>query len=288
MLFGIEGIITIGLSVISFFTLTDRPETARWLTQEEKALASARLKCERVGTTTVLDSIDTKKIRRGVLSPVTLPIAFVFLCNNITVQGLGFFAPTIITTIYTDESVVQQQLRTVPPYIVGAFCMVFNAALSWRFDKVNVILMAAAPLCMVGYIMFLASTMQLVRYGAIFIIAAGAFTFGPLCNAQVSANTVSDTARAAAIATDVMFGNLGGLVSTWSFLPFDGPNYHIGNGLNLAANSAILIVIILLTLWMAADNKKRDKVRADATLSSLSQKEVEDLDWKHPGFRWRP
>lgn len=24
-----------------------------------------------------------------------------------------------------------------------------------------------------------------------------------------------------------MFGNIGGLISTWSFLPFDKPNYHM-------------------------------------------------------------
>jgi sugar phosphate permease len=44
MIFAIEGIITCVLSIISFFTLTDRPETARWLTQEEKDLAIARVK----------------------------------------------------------------------------------------------------------------------------------------------------------------------------------------------------------------------------------------------------
>jgi hypothetical protein len=77
--------------------------------------------------------------------------------------------------------------------------------------------------------MFLASEDGKVRYGATFIIAIGAFSFGALCNAQVSANVVSDTARASAIGTNVMFGNVGGLISTWSFLPFDKPNYPIGN-----------------------------------------------------------
>merc|ERR1712225_66154 len=84
---------------------------------------------------------------------------------------------------------------------------------------------------MVGYIMFLSSTDGQTRYGATFIIASGAYSFGALCNAQVAANVVSDTARSSAIATNVMFGNIGGLIATWSFLPFDGPNYHIGNGL---------------------------------------------------------
>lgn len=115
MIFAIEGIITVGLSLISFFTLTDRPETARWLTQEEKDLAIARVKSERVAATEVLDKIDKKKIFRGMFSPVTLAVAFIFLLDNITVQGLAFFAPTIVATIYTEASVVSLQLHTVPP-----------------------------------------------------------------------------------------------------------------------------------------------------------------------------
>jgi MFS family permease len=94
MIFAIEGIITCGLSVISFFTLTDRPATARWLSQEEKDLAIARVKSERLGITEVLDGIDKPKLLRGILSPVTLATALIFLLNNITVQGLAFFAPT--------------------------------------------------------------------------------------------------------------------------------------------------------------------------------------------------
>ena len=80
--------------------------------------------------------------------------------------------------------------------------------LSWRFDRRNIFLIVSAPLIMVGYIMFLASTDPQVRYGATFLITAGAFSFGALCNAQVSANVLSDTARASAIGTNVMFGML--------------------------------------------------------------------------------
>jgi hypothetical protein len=36
MLLATEGVITTVLSVVSFFTLTDRPAIARWLSQEEK------------------------------------------------------------------------------------------------------------------------------------------------------------------------------------------------------------------------------------------------------------
>ncbi|KAE8447879.1 hypothetical protein EG329_010108 [Mollisiaceae sp. DMI_Dod_QoI] len=291
MIFAIEGIITCGLSLISYITLTDRPATARWLTQEEKDLAIARVKSERVATTEVLDRIDKSKILRGIFSPVTLSTAFIFLLDNVTVQGLAFFAPTIVKTIYPKNSIISQQLHTVPPYVVGAFFTVLFPFLSWRYDKRNIFFIISAPLMMVGYIMFLASSAPHVRYGATFLIASGAFSFGALCNAQVAANVVSDTARSAAIATNVMFGNIGGLISTWSFLPFDSPDYHIGNGLNLATSSTMLLLSVLLLGYMIVDNRKRERKNMEAELEGLrglSQKQVQDLDWRHPAFRWKP
>lgn len=141
---------------------------------------------------------------------------------------------------------------------------------------------------MIGYIMFLASTSPSVRYGATFLITSGAFSFGALCNAQSSANVVSDTARSSAIGLTVMFGNIGGLVSTWAFLPFDAPNYHIGNGLNLATSSMILLLSVLLLGWMIRDNKKRELRDVDSELEGKSLKQIQDMDWKHPAFRWKP
>ena len=100
MVFAIEGIITIGLAVIAFFTLTDSPETARWLTPEEKELAINRVLSERVGTTELLDKLDQAKTLRGIFNPVVLSTSLALLLVQITVQGFAFFLPTIIRTIY--------------------------------------------------------------------------------------------------------------------------------------------------------------------------------------------
>ncbi|KAL3494975.1 major facilitator superfamily domain-containing protein [Aspergillus germanicus] len=286
-IFAIEGIITIGIALIAFFTLTDQPKTARWLSEEEKRLAEDRLKAERVSTTEVLERMDLAKILRGIVSPVTLGTAMIFLLNNITVQGLAFFAPTIVRTIYPNNSTVSQQLHTVPPYILGAFFTTLLPFLSWRFDRRIVFMVISAPLVIVGYLMFLASEDAMTRYGASFLVASGAFSFGALCNANVSNNVVSDTARSSAIGTNVMFGNIGGLISTWSFLPSDGPDYRIGNGLNLATSSLTLVFAALLWFWMRVDNRRREQVDALAVTAGMSQAEIQDLDWKNPLFRWR-
>ncbi|KAI6807797.1 putative MFS transporter, partial [Hortaea werneckii] len=264
--------------------------TATWLTHEEKDLAVARVKSERLGATEVLDKIDSKKTFRGILSPVTLTTAFIFLLNNITVQGLTFFAPTIVRTIYPDATVVSQQLRTVPPYVVGGFFCLALSMLSSKIDNRLYIYIGSAPMVMVGYAMYLATSTEepQTRYVASFLIAVGAFSFGSLCNAQVSANVVSDTARSSAIGTNVMMGNIGGLIATWSFMPSDGPEYPIGNGLNLAAATLILICSIILLVWMKADNKSRARRDIDAELDRLDEAKIQHFDWKHPGFRWRP
>ncbi|KAL2210209.1 MFS general substrate transporter [Sarocladium strictum] len=288
MIFAIEGIITIGLAIISFFTLTDRPETARWLSAEEKELAISRVKSERVGTTEVLEKMDKTKIWRGILCPVTLSTSVIFLFNNVTVQGLAFFAPTVVRSIYSEATVIQQQLYTVPPYVVGAFFTVLFPWISWRIDKRQIFFAICAPMGMLGYCMFLGTTNTSVRYAATFFIASACFAMGALTNAQVSANVVSDTARSSAIGMNVMMGNIGGLIASWSFLPGDGPDYHIGNGLNLATNGMVLCLSLLTLFWMKRDNKVREKRDVDQELTGLSAQEISDLDWKHPAFRWKP
>jgi MFS family permease len=288
LIFFIEGLATIGVGVIAFFTLTDRPATAKWLSEEEKALAVHRIQSEIVGHSEVLDKIDKPKIMRGIFNPVTLATSMIFLLDNITVQGLSIFAPTIIRTIYPLESVITQQLYTAPLYVAGAFMTLIISFASWKTNRRLIFMLISAPLMVTGYIIFLATTDPKARYAATFIIAAGAFPFGALANAQVAANVVSDTARSSAIATNVMMGNIGGLVSTWSFIKSDAPNYPIGNGLNLASSSGIIIIAACLLLWMGRDNKKRAQVDTDTHLATLSQQEIQSLDWKHPDFRWRP
>lgn len=48
----------------------------------------------------------------------------------------------------------------------------------------------------------------------------------------------------------------------------------------------MLILSITLLLWCMRDNKKREHIDADAALAGLTQKQVQDLDWRHPSFRW--
>lgn len=175
MIFAIEGIITIGIGLLALATMTDRPSSARWLSEEEKDLAISRLKSERVGVTEVLDKIDKPKILRGMFCPVTLATSWIFLLINITVQGLSIFAPTIIRTIYPTHTVISQQLHTVPLYISGAVLTVAISFASWKYNRRTVFMLISGPLIVTGYIMFLSTTNARVRFGQLSSLRAGHF-----------------------------------------------------------------------------------------------------------------
>lgn len=108
-----------GIAVGSYFVLSDDPQKAKWLNEEEKgespraesesriavgplkrmltlpisttALAAARVKMDNVGMPKVIDSLSTKAMLDGIRNPTTLIASLIFLLDNITVQGLGFF-----------------------------------------------------------------------------------------------------------------------------------------------------------------------------------------------------
>jgi len=290
MLFMVDGIIFCGLSIVGLFTIVDSPMSARWLSKEEKNLVIARVQSERPGSTEFLDEINHVRMRRGVFNPVTISTGFIFLLINVTAGGLQFFAPTIIKTIYPDSSTVSQQLRTVPPYVVGAFFTILFPFLGWRLDRTNVFIILAALPIIVGYIMLLATQTPQIRWVALFFVASGVFPYGALCDAQISANVISDTARSAAIGTNIMLGSCGGMISIWMWLPRDSPKYHIGNGVNLATSSVALTVAVFLHFWATFDNRRRNEKNIGVELANgagLNRNQAQDLEWHHPAFSWK-
>lgn len=87
-----------------------------------------------------------------------------------------------------------------------------------------------------------------------------------------------------------MFGYVGGLIATWTYLPSNAPRYSTGNSINLACAISWTTLSIATLLWMKYDSKMRDEREAAAReeIAGLSQQEVQDLGWKNPAWRCKP
>ncbi|KAK4045895.1 hypothetical protein OIV83_006544, partial [Microbotryomycetes sp. JL201] len=287
-----EGLITIGAGLIALFVLPNSPETCRWLTPEERKIATARLKAENVGALDLVDKIDKKVTRDALFNMTTLLNSFSFLFGNMVVQGLSFFLPSIISTMYPGLSLVERQLRTTPPFFVGAFFTVALPYLAGRMRLHGMWIVIFAPIWATGYAIFLGSNSVGVRYFACFLIAIGTFPTGALLSAWAAINTMSDTARVSTLGMISFIGNFGGLASTWTYIPklskpIPRESQIPGNVVNMLGG--IICCSLAAYLWwhQVRENKAKERGRDDHLIEGKSAQEIAMLGQKHPGFRFQ-
>lgn len=93
-LFIIEGVVSVVVCGGCWFTFPSSPETAWFLTEEEKGVMRARKL--KNATYNGEDKFDWKWIKMAVTDPFVYMASFSFFCSSIAIFGFGTFLPTII------------------------------------------------------------------------------------------------------------------------------------------------------------------------------------------------
>lgn len=129
-LFILEGIPSCACAVFIWFALPDYPETASWLSSEEKALAADRLRLD--GSQGGAKSM-TWKDAKETLTDWRLYLHYaLYFGISAPYSALSLFAPSI--TAGLNYKGLKAQLMTVPPYAVA---YVVTVAVAWSADHFN-------------------------------------------------------------------------------------------------------------------------------------------------------
>jgi uncharacterized membrane protein YidH (DUF202 family) len=99
-------------------------------------------------------------------------------------------------------------------------------------------------------------------------------------------NFAPDASRAAGIGVVTLMLNIGGLLSTWVYLPKDAPLYRRGHTASITVAVVIVIVHIVTLGYMHWENKQRAQGRRDYRLEGLTEEETAQLGHRHPKFRY--
>lgn len=165
----VEGLCTTFVGMLSLVFLADRPETARFLNAEEKALAISRIKGENVDSTTHLEATHKATVRQGLFNVTAWSMGLVMLFAGIAVQGFSVyvstlkfqsllishsFLPTIISGIYPTIQPVQRNLRSAYPYLVGLVGAIATPLFVAKTGKRALAICASIPIGLIGYAMF--------------------------------------------------------------------------------------------------------------------------------------
>ncbi|KAJ5807616.1 Major facilitator superfamily domain general substrate transporter [Penicillium robsamsonii] len=260
-LFIIEGSMTLITGAVAFLVLPDGAQNAWFLTDRERAAATARLLRD---TSSEVDTpFDLKacfeswndwKFPIWCLITFTYPVAYATAMNffPLIVQRLGY-------------SVIKTNLWTVAPNLVGAVFLLCVAKSSDYFRERTLHIVFSLTVSLVGMIILIAIDVQNnkgVAYFACFLMAAGSYIPSCLVHAWHNNNNVHENSRAANTGFFVGLGNFAGVLS------------------------AVCIVLVLgLGGWMRMENHRRDskqglRLRDDETNTSQFKEGEKSPEWR--------
>ncbi|TFK29612.1 MFS general substrate transporter [Coprinopsis marcescibilis] len=281
-----KGVVTTVVGIVLLFTMPGDPSTTRMLTEEERKLAIARLDADQAVKNQGRKEKTTWRLVGRSFNFTTVACTVCFLMLNLSFQGLSIFLPTIINSL-GKYSTVQVQLRTVPPYLVSAVWSVVNAYASFRYQNRFLAIISSVLLMVIGYAISVATTDPHARYAACFLMVAGGGPSGPMFLTWGTENAAPDTMRAVASAAIPGIGAIGALISVWTYVPADAPNYYRGNSANLATSSTICILSLGLAFYLHRENQKRARGERDYRLENKTPEELEQLGCRHPQFKYQ-
>ncbi|KAK8858402.1 hypothetical protein IAR55_002629 [Kwoniella newhampshirensis] len=222
-LFVLEGIPAVIVGVLVYFYLPDFPETAKFLTEEEKELAVVRMgKFAPKGTDKHFDKTDFLNILKS-WEFYLFSITYFFMTNSL--NAFGYFSPTIIAGLGFKG--YKAQLLTVPPNAFAFFVIIGNSFWSDKRRERPMHIIGGLVLVAIGYILL--ATVKGVggRYVGICLIACTNAAVIPFI-AYRTATVAGATSTAIATGAMIAIANIAGAVAPYLFQAKDAPHYYPG------------------------------------------------------------
>jgi len=246
-MFVLEAVPAVILGVVVLFWLTDRPEKAKWLSEEERGWLISTLQREQAAK----QGTAQHSVWKGLLDKRVLALSLVYFGTSAGLYTLGIWSPQIIKTLGVSSMTVG--LLNAIPAVMAVAAMVLWARHSDKTGErswhvIAACIVAAAGLFMAG------STASIV--GVILALT--------IVNCGISASKpplwsmptlfLSGSAAAAGIATINSLGNLGGFVGPFMIGLIKQQTGSYTWGLWFVAG--LLILSSLVVLWLSASSRK--------------------------------
>ncbi|UNI23104.1 hypothetical protein JDV02_008944 [Purpureocillium takamizusanense] len=261
-LFILEGIPSVISSVFVWFLLPDYPETAGWLTADEKDLACRRLADQ--GSHGSSESLTWREAKETLLEWRLWVHYIIYFGISTPFSSLSLFTPSIVAGLGFAD--LKAQLMTVPPY---AAAYVVTLLVSWSGDRHNARALHSAVFSTIGAAGFIGSALlpahsYTERYGCLIVAASGAFSCIPPLLGWLSSNLHSTAAIGLAIALNVSMGAPGQIVGVWIYKADEAaagyPTGHWTNAALLLFVAANCVAMHCYYVWRNRRGGGRDGV----------------------------
>ena len=164
---------------------------------------------------------------------------------------------------------------TVPPYVVACVCCISGGWAADRLKTRGVFMIGFFCTAILGLIMLISSDNPHVKYAGCFFFASGIYPNVPQGVAWNGNNIGGSLKRGVGIAMHVGFGNLGGAIAGFIYLPKDSPHFRQGHGILIGMITMSTCLSIFMTVYLRRENARRDREHKDPQLYTESEKRAE-------------
>jgi MFS family permease len=281
-IFILEGLGTCVIAIIWFFLLPDFPEQSKRFTPDEMIAIKQRLASD-VGASGHQIKY-TWRDYLGVFKDYKIFLSAIMYFGIVgTIYCYALFAPTIIKSFgYT---VVQSQLRSVPPAMVGFVMTILVSYISDKIKHRTMFVLLPAIGCIAGFAILLANPASTnTKYGALFLAGLAPASLAVIvgwCNMNLAGHLRRQTGSA----FQVMIGNFGGIIGSYAFPAKDAPRFSMGYWLCVALTLLSVVTTLAYAAGITLENRKRDKNNSTST-EDLTEEQLERAGDLNPSYRY--
>ncbi|RAL01365.1 putative MFS transporter [Aspergillus ibericus CBS 121593] len=256
LLFLVEGSPSLVAAFLAWFYLPDHPASARFLTEEEKAVARAR-SLRRSGESERVTGINWKELWQTLWDAKAWLTALMYFSCNVSFSSLPVFLPTILQDMGFTS--INAQGLTAPPFFASFLVTIATTWLADRIQQRGLVIALFSLIGAVGYVLLATCTSVGVRYFGVFLAAIGVFPSIANILPWVLNNQGSDSRRGMGIVILNIIGQCGPFLGTNVFPSSDAPRYIRGQSICAAFMFFTVILALSLRTLLVWENRRLDK-----------------------------
>ncbi|WVQ85841.1 hypothetical protein IAT38_008009 [Cryptococcus sp. DSM 104549] len=277
-MFLIEGIAGIVLAVPIYFFLPDFPDTAKWLSPDERLFLVARLPPNAARSSD--KTFDRKAIAQVLKDPLLYGFTAIQMFSNLGAYGLSFWLPSIIAS-FGFTTTQSSQLLNIPPAALGIITTILFAWLSDRtYNIPRPIYGITTKFIVLGaFIGLVTVTNKPALYALIIIATVGSSGINAIMMPWRAQSLRGTTNAAFAFAFQNGIAQIGGIIGPQIYRAKYAPRYtipYIVCIIFLAASIAAVAVTWYLSSDIEKDTRRVAKLRRqEAKLkNAIAQEDV--------------
>ncbi|KAL8775812.1 MAG: hypothetical protein Q9194_003612 [Teloschistes cf. exilis] len=278
----IEGLPSFILGIATWFLLADNPETAPYLSPDEKELMRLR-RARQAGQTESAQRFHKKDVYAGLKDWKVYAFCAGQFGTDTMLYGYSTFLPTIIKGL-GKWTTAQTQALTIPCYGVGALSYVVIASLSDRQQKRGLYTVIFGGISVIGYGVLISDSSTGVHYLGCFLVAMGLYVCCGLPLAWLPSNQPRYGKRTTATGLQLTIGNASGVMAPFLYPTSEGPRFVKGHAVSLALVGMSSILFAFMSWYLSQKNRRRERGEEDEKVTDMSEREIDELGDASPRY----